>query len=197
MGIGKGDVVKATAKKVKVVGVQSFVNKETGEISDFHVIDIKEQDANFSKIWLAHVLEAVEQIGNAKMRVMMKLIEKRQPQTNTVIATVDEIAGWAEASEKTVRETIKALSDAQVLTRLRSGVLMLNPEVIFKGGHGQRMDVLIRYRQWTQQTLPGIEEAREKEPAPAKAKVTPIRKAKPVAKKAAPTPKRPPRRRAA
>lgn len=149
-----------SSKKVKIIGTETYIRQATGEAQEFNVIDIEDRDANFSKLWIGHILEAVDQLGNAKMKVMMHIIAKRDPTSNNLIATSQEIADAVGVSEKTVRETIKALVTAKVVTRRKgiNGVLMLNPEVVFKGQRSGRLNVLLRYREWTQAALPGFEE---------------------------------------
>lgn len=60
---------KTTRKKVKFLGTKEFIDKETGEIHKMQVTDIEERDANFHKIWLGHMLESLDMIGNQKIRV--------------------------------------------------------------------------------------------------------------------------------
>jgi len=153
-----------SSRKVKHIGTEVYINAATGVATPFQVIDIEDRDADFSKLWIAHVLDAVEQLGNAKMRVMMHIIAKRDPTSNNLIATAQEIADAVSVSEKTVRETIKALVEAKIVTRRKGikGVLMLNPEVVFKGSRSGRLNVLYRYKEWEQGTLPGFEETEEK-----------------------------------
>lgn len=141
-----------TSQKVKVVGREEYVNTSTGEVEEFQVLRIDDADANFSKIWLGHVLAAVDQIGNAKMRVLMHVIAKRTPSTNTLIATTQEIAEAVGVSKKTVIETLKALEGADIVRR-KPGVVMLNPDVVFKGPRGGRLKVLIDYGRWKQEEL--------------------------------------------
>jgi DNA-binding transcriptional ArsR family regulator len=155
----KAEAPRST-RKVKHIGTETYINSQTGESQEFQVIDIEERDADFSKLWMAHILDAVQELGNAKMRVMMHLIAVRD-RMNNVIATAQEIADAVGVSEKTVRETIKTLVENKIITRRRGikGVLMLNPDVVFKGTRGARLNVLYRYREWEQASLPGFEEA--------------------------------------
>ena len=41
-----------TRKKVKVIGTETYINQQTGELQEMQVIDIEERDANFHKLWL-------------------------------------------------------------------------------------------------------------------------------------------------
>ena len=55
-----------TRKKVKVVGTETYINQKTGELQEMQVIDIEERDANFHKLWLGHILQSIDLIGNQK-----------------------------------------------------------------------------------------------------------------------------------
>jgi hypothetical protein len=144
-----------TFKKLKVVGQQDFINSATGEVVPMQVMEIEDRDANFSKIWIAHILDAIEEIGSAKMKVLMHLINKRQTTDNSIIATQEQIANDCKVSKRTVQDTLKALEKHKVLARHRAvkGVYMLNPNVLFQGTHNKRMNVLIKYHQDHQMSL--------------------------------------------
>jgi DNA-binding transcriptional ArsR family regulator len=136
--------MKTTRRKTKVVGVQEYINRDTGEIISCRVVRIEEKDANFRKIWIAHLLEAVEEIGSKKLKILMWLFD-RADAYNRVVATAQEITSQTKISLSTVKRTLTALEEKNIIKR-RIGVVTLNPEVIFKGGTSERMNVLIEYR---------------------------------------------------
>ena len=138
---GKG---KSTSKKTKVVGTQTYVNTATGEVEDFKVINIEERDANFQKIWIGHVLSAIDEISNAKMRLLFFLIEESSKLENIITMTVNEICNATGISKQTVVTTLITLEKHDVIRR-KTGVVMLNPNVVFRGNYGKRMNVLLRY----------------------------------------------------
>ena len=43
-----------TRKKVKVIGTETYIKQDTGEIAEMQVVKIEERDANFHKLWLGH-----------------------------------------------------------------------------------------------------------------------------------------------
>ena len=53
-------------KKVKFSGTQKFIKQDTGEIVEMNVTEIEERDANFHKVWLGHVIQSLDLIGNKK-----------------------------------------------------------------------------------------------------------------------------------
>src|SRR5699024_6893316 len=158
----------------------------TGEKETMQVTNIEERDANFHKIWLGHMLESLDMIGNQKIRVAMFIMEninkenklimkyrKIQEKTKTTIKTIQKIIKKKKircsmlnkknnkkeneliktyrvieektnTSLQTVSETMKALQESNLLSKIRNGYYRVNPDVIFKGGRNDRMNVLLR-----------------------------------------------------
>lgn len=151
----KENLKPTTFKKTKVIGKQELVNRTTGEVIECDVVEFEDRDANFEKIWLGHVLSAIDDIGNAKIKVLTYLIKNKSNADNTVIATQDEIAAVCGVSRQTVNTTLKALENHEIISKHRGvkGVYMLNPNVIFKGTHNKRLNVLLKYKEDYQQEL--------------------------------------------
>jgi Trp operon repressor len=154
---GAGDM--ATVFK----GNRRLIDSETGEIIEAQTIVKTAGDAGFHKIWLHHILDAVDEVGNAKMRVLMWLLSKANAQ-NQILATKREIAEATGVGTATVQRLMAALKNANVITETRRSVWRLNPDVVFKGDHNKRMAVLIKYQDESQGDL--FEEA-EQAPVPA------------------------------
>lgn len=138
-------------------GGRRLIDSETGEIIETHVVErsVDGGDSGFHKIWLGHILELVEEVGNAKMTILVWLL-KQADSKNQVQATYREIAQATGAGVATVQRLMQALLRANVITRPptnRYGPLRLNPDVVFKGTHKSRMNVLIKYRDESQGDL--------------------------------------------
>lgn len=136
----------------KFKGQSRWVNTDTGEIIEAQTIVKTAGDAGFHKIWLHHILEAVDEVGNAKMRVLMWLLTKANSK-NQVLATHKEMAEACGCTTKTVQGLLRALKAADVITETRRSVWRLNPDVVFKGDHNKRMAVLIKYQDESQGDL--------------------------------------------
>jgi hypothetical protein len=136
--------MKTTRRKLKAIGTQNYINSDTGELVPMRVIEVEERDANFKKLWVGHVLDAIDEIGNKKMQLLMWLFDQADAY-NRIIGTTREIADAVEMSPTTVQTTLSALAEKDILQR-QTNVITLNPNVIFKGSTSARMDVLIRYR---------------------------------------------------
>lgn len=117
---------------------------ESGDVIRAHIVSKTVGDAGFHKIWLHEILELVDEVGNAKMRVLTWLLSKADAQ-NQVLATLDEIAKATGTSRATVQRLLSTLKKANVITETRRSLWRLNPKVIFKGDHDKRMAVLVKY----------------------------------------------------
>jgi hypothetical protein len=135
---------KTTAKKSKVVGKQNYINQSTGEIVEMNVVESTSTDFNFEKIWLGHIMQALDCLGSQRIKVVTWLIENKDNE-NRVVARQSDIAEGAGVSKQTVTDVVSTLINNDIMKMMHRGVYLLNPDVIFKGHHGKRMDVLIRY----------------------------------------------------
>ncbi len=140
---------------VKFRGQRRLVDTDTGEIIETQVFEKGLGDSGFHKVWLHHILEMVDEVGNAKMRVLMWLLTQADS-SNQIVATLDDIATATGTSKSTAQRLLKALQEANVISQPRRyGPYRLNPAVIFKGPHQHRMNVLIKYRDEKQEDLFG------------------------------------------
>lgn len=140
---------KTTTKKQVVVGKQEYINKETGELEEFNIINSYDTDFNFEKIWLSHILESLEVIGNQKIKVLNWLLANKNNE-NMIIATQRAISEKCGVSYPVVNKTIKALIDSKAISSNQSGVYMLNPDFMFKGNNKKRMNLLLRFQEITE-----------------------------------------------
>lgn len=138
-------MTKQTTKKVKVVGTQQYINATDGTVEDFQVMRIEERDFNFHKIWLEHIITSLDLIGNQKTRLAFWIIEHLDKE-NKLTMTYRQIAEKSSISLDTVRVTMKSLMDSNFIERINQGAYRVNPDVIFKGGKTDRMNVLYQYQ---------------------------------------------------
>jgi DNA-binding Lrp family transcriptional regulator len=142
---------------VKVVGGETYINQRTGEIVETQTV-IRGGDFDFHKIWLGHVLDAIDQVGNVKIKVLNHILRNMDGQ-NRYIGTISFIADEVGVSSRTVGELLRRLEDADFIVRIGSGVIRVNPKGLFKGGSNKRMNVLIKYREEAQKDM--FEDAEE------------------------------------
>ena len=144
-------------KKVDLEGTKTLVDPETGERFEVGHMAITETDANFSKLWVANLLMAIEEFSSASMEILFWLVKKTEQTrgTNTIIMTIREIADETGKSTQTVHRVLKILERNDVIRR-KTGVVIVNPDVVYKGTHQGRMNVLMTYK--TVENLPAEEE---------------------------------------
>lgn len=135
---------KSTTKKTKIVGTETYTNNVTGEIKEMHVIDICDSDANFHKIWMGHIMDAFDIMGNQKIKVLSYLLSHMNKE-NLIIATYPVISKATGVSIQTIQTTMKILKEGNVITSVQKGVYRVNPDIIFKGYNSKRMNILITY----------------------------------------------------
>jgi DNA-binding transcriptional ArsR family regulator len=134
-----------TTKKTKIVGQEEYTSLRTGETQIFNVVEIEDTDANFEKLWLGHILAAIDEIGNAKMKVLNYILDNREKSNNSLIITVSELAKKIGVSHPTVVTTLQILEKHEIIKR-KTGAIFLSPNIVFKGGHKHRLNVLYKYK---------------------------------------------------
>src|SRR5699024_1590749 len=108
------------------------------------VTNIEERYANFHKIWLGHMLESLDMIGNQKIRVAMFIMENINKE-NELIMTYRVIAEKTNTSLQTVSETMKALQESNLLNKIKNIYFIVYIYIIFKDRKNDRMNLLLRY----------------------------------------------------
>lgn len=148
--MGKTSATKHRKKKKLVFGSETIYRAdENGVLQPLKAQVIDEEydetvDINFDKIWLASVMEALEQVGNKKFSVAQYILKNRDKNTNYLIQTQREIAAACKVSKQTVTTTIKALEAADLIVG-KSGIYQVNPEKLSYGSHDKRMAILRVY----------------------------------------------------
>ena len=121
-------------------------DEETGEMIALPATIIVEEyneavDVGWDKIWLGEVLQALEQVGNKKLKVASYIINNRDKRTNYLLQTQEEMAVACSVSKPTVNQTMQALEKAGLIS-YKAGIYQVNPNGIMNGGHNHRMAIL-------------------------------------------------------
>ncbi len=135
---------KTSSKKVKIIGTETYINQNTGEIQEMQVVNIEDRDFNFHKIWINHIISSLDLIGNRKVKLAFWIIDHLNKE-NQLTMTYRQIAEQSGISLETVRITMNTLLESNFLVRINQGVYQVNPDVIFKGTRNGRMNVLYQY----------------------------------------------------
>lgn len=138
--------MSTTRKKVKVIGTETYIKQDTGEINEMQVISIEERDANFHKLWLGHIIQSIDLIGNQKTKLAFWILDNLDSE-NKITMTYRQISKKSNISYQTVYRTMNTLLESNFLTKINAGAYRVNPDVLFKGGKNQRLNVLLQYNQ--------------------------------------------------
>lgn len=151
----KGYLHMKTTKKQKFVGYKELVDPETGEKYPMQMNVLEDRDFNFHKVWLQHLVNSLDAISNQKLRLAFWIIDNLDKE-NQLIMTQRAISEASGMSIQTVNRTLKALCEAPegspaFLQKINSGAYRVNPEVIFKGSHSNRMGICYEYNKTDQE----------------------------------------------
>lgn len=151
-----------TSKKQKFVANKLLQDPMTGETYPVQMNVIEDRDFNFHKVWLQHLVQSIDCISNQKLRLAFWIIDNLDRE-NKLTMTQRAIAEKSGMSLQTVNRTLKALQegDPAFLVKINSGAYRVNPDVIWKGSHSNRMGIVYEYR---------AEGEEEKQESPAKDK---------------------------
>jgi len=148
-----------TSKKQKIVGVEQFLNTETGELVPMQVVSVEDRDFNFHKVWMQHLIESIDSISNQKLRLAFWIIDHLNKE-NQLVMTQRRIAEESGMSLYTVTKTMTSLQegDKPFLIKINSGAYQVNPDIIWKGSHNNRMGVVFDYNKTLQNTTETAQE---------------------------------------
>lgn len=84
-------------------------------------------------------------IGNQKTKLAFWLLDNLDRE-NKITMTYRQIADKSGMSYQTVYRTMNALIESDFLVKINGGAYRVNPDVLFKGGKNDRLNVLLQYR---------------------------------------------------
>ena len=135
-----------TSKKQKFVRAKVYIDPETGEEVPFQEISVEDRDFNFHKVWLQHLINSLDGISNQRLKLAFWIIDHLNRE-NQLVMTQRTIAKKSGISLYTVTQTMKALQEGKpsFLIKINSGAYQVNPDVIWKGSHKNRMGICFDY----------------------------------------------------
>ena len=142
----KTEKLQKTTKKQKFVGFKEFIDAETGEIIPMQVNNVEDRDYNFHKFWLRNFVEQVDGITNKKLRLTLWIIENLNSE-NQLLFTFQQMAEKTGLHYDTVVKTMQHLQkgDPPFLKKIHSGLYQVNPDIIYKGSHRNRMGIIYQF----------------------------------------------------
>lgn len=133
--------------KTRVIGTQQYVNVNTGELREMQVIETEDdnKDFNFHKLFMRDFIRAIDIVSNKKTKVCYWIIDNIN-KDNQLMYSYRQISEATGISYRIVAETVKALLDADFL-RKYGKILIVNPDIVFKGSAVRRANILHTYGQ--------------------------------------------------
>lgn len=130
---------------MKKVGMQQYINVNTGEIINAQVFEIEERDFDIEKLWEEHIVSTLNLLGGKKIQVAMYILENRDSD-NLVLGTQREIAEEIGVSYPVVNKTFSILEESGFLTQERQGAYRIPLNILFKGSKNNGINVLYKYK---------------------------------------------------
>ena len=116
-------------------GSQRLIDEESGEVIEVDKLYRKQTSGNFVK---AYIVQLISMLDNVHLS------------NNTMIATTREIAKATGTSLQTVITTLKILEEGNIIKR-KTGVLMLNPELLMRGDDQKQKYLLLEFGNFEQE----------------------------------------------
>lgn len=139
-------MAKTTKVKEVVVRYEDWINKDTGEVRSFAVVDKPySSDYNFHKIWLEDLAKVLDILGGAKFKVFSHILRVINPYSNEVGFTTQELADEVNVSRPIVSDVVKKLIQADFMRKVRVATYKVNPKMLVKGTHDKRIGLMLKY----------------------------------------------------
>ncbi len=103
---------------------------------------------NFEIVYTADLFAIVEKLGNQKMQVLKYLLENKDGY-NQINESNTELAKNIGCSRPTVIETLKIMSDAGLIQR-KNSVIMVSPNLMIKGNRNREAYLMRKYEEITE-----------------------------------------------
>lgn len=128
------------------IQIDKKTGKLLGEPKEIDVVFKQTERAGFMITYLSTIISMIENLGNKKMQVVKYILKNMDKTSNILIQTVGEIAKGSGISEKTIRETLKTLEEANIISR-RPGVIMLSPKLVHRGNAQKERYLMTKFEQ--------------------------------------------------
>lgn len=134
---------------------------ETGELKIIGepiiapTITTKVPRGKFEIVYTADLFEIVEKLGNQKMQVLKYLLDNKDG-NNSLNITNSELAKNVGCSRPTVVETLKIMSEAKLVTR-KNSVIIISPKLMVKGNQMREAYLMRKYEEVSQQSIEAYE----------------------------------------
>lgn len=130
---------------MKKIGMQQYINVNTGERINAQVFELEEKDAKLENLWEGYIFGVLQLLGGKKIEVFMYILENKNSD-NLVLGTQRKIAKEIGISYPVVNETFNILQESGFLNQERQGAYRIPSNFLFKGSKVNRANVLYKYK---------------------------------------------------
>ena len=104
---------KTTETRRVKAGTIQMMDPQSGELKNVQHYEIKDVDIHWNKVWLGHIPDVLDMVGNRKMQVLSWSIEQRDVKTDEVIAIQQEIINSTWLSKKNHTRYFQSIKSIQ------------------------------------------------------------------------------------
>lgn len=141
---------RPTSRKItkkQKIGLRTLVDPATGEAVDTIESVTETADVNWHKVWIMHLIQALDVVGNKKMKVVNYILDNLDWGSNILVKTQQEIAKESGIGFNTVNSTIKLLTQKGFL-KTKTGAIMLDPDIVAYGKDSKRAHLLLTFEKF-------------------------------------------------
>ena len=131
-------------------GSQRLIDEQSGEVIEVDKLYRKQTSGNFHKAYILQLISMMDMIGGKKFKVVNYILDNIHWSNNTLIATTRELVQATGVSKQTVITTLKTLEKGNIIKR-KTGVLMLNPELLMRGDDQKQKYLLLEFGNFEQE----------------------------------------------
>jgi DNA-binding transcriptional regulator YhcF (GntR family) len=133
-----------TVPKRTLSGYEDLVNPKTGEIFPVQMYEVEDVDFDFRKVWVQNLIAGLNRLSTQSLKFAFWLV-RAADSDNKICFTQRQMTEKSGISLKTISRTLGILQESNFLKRINISNYQINPDIIYKGKHENRMGVCYRY----------------------------------------------------
>ena len=118
----------------KIVGVEKYIDSETGQVKDFWVIENEVKDKDFVKVWVSKLITLIEEHDTNEKSLshyLLVLLEYMDEKNRIILSDLvyQELMEKLKVQKKTIQNILSRLQNYRIVVKLLRGVYVVNPEI--------------------------------------------------------------------
>ncbi len=148
--MSKEKTVNKNTGVTSITSKKRLVDLETGEEFESYAIVKEIGDNGFKKVFLGEILGIIDEVSNSKMKFLIWLLDSIDKK-NQIIGTYETFSKKSGISRETISRLVPILIKANVIKRPMPSVYMLNPDIVAGVSSNRRANLLIQYKELTEE----------------------------------------------